>query len=67
MDDIIKNIKQFDCDNIPMTELRQRWVDFKQEFSYLAKTLSNNKKKRIKSLFLALALPTSTEDMGEFR
>lgn len=55
MDDLVKSIQPFECDKIPATEQRQKWIDFKRQFSYYAKTLTRVKKKRIKSLFLAVA------------
>lgn len=55
MDGVLKNIKPFEIENVPVTQLRQQWLEYKRSFMYAAKLLSNAKKRMIKSLFLTLA------------
>lgn len=55
MDDFMKTLKPFECENVPATELRSRWLDYRNDFGYLANTLSKNKKKKLKSIFLTMA------------
>lgn len=55
MDDVLKEIKPFDCENVSANELRAKWKDYKNNFAYVARTLNKTNQKRIKSLFLARA------------
>lgn len=55
MEDHILKVPPFECDNVPMLELRQKWLDYKKQFEYIAEAMSKKKKKKLKSIFLAVA------------
>lgn len=55
MEDQILKIPPFECDNVPMSELRQRWFDYKKQFEYIAEAMSKKKKRKLKNIFLAVA------------
>lgn len=55
MEDQLLKLPPFDCDNVPITELRQKWFDYKKQFEYIAAALSKKKKKKLKNIFLAVA------------
>ena len=55
MNDALKNMQPFDFENIPTTELRSKWVDYRRNFSYIARTLPKPKRVHLKSVFLARA------------
>lgn len=55
MEDQILKIPPFECDNVPMSELRQKWCDYKKQFEYIAEAMSKKKKKKLKNIFLAVA------------
>lgn len=57
MDQIFKNIEQFKFENVPLSQHRQKWLEYKRSFTYAANLLQVNKKKKLKSLFLTLAGP----------
>lgn len=55
MEDQLFKLPPFECDNVPITELRQSWFDYKRQFEYIAAAMSKKSKKRLKSIFLAVA------------
>lgn len=55
MEDQILKIPPFECDNVPMSELRQNWFEYKKQFEYIAEAMSKKKKKKLKNIFLAVA------------
>lgn len=55
MEDQLFKLPPFECDNVPITELRQSWFDYKRQFEYIAAAMGKKKKKKLKSIFLAIA------------
>lgn len=55
MEDQILKIPPFECENVPMSELRQKWIDYKKQFEYIAEAMSKKKKRKLKNIFLAVA------------
>lgn len=80
MEDQLFKIPPFECETVPLSELRQAWFDFKKQFEYAAEAVSKKNRKKLKSIFLAVggrqlqrvyeSLPThdvdATEDEDEF-
>lgn len=54
MEDQLFKIPPFDCENVPLSELRQTWFDYKKQFEYVAEALSKKKRRKLKSIFLAV-------------
>lgn len=55
MDSIFKNIEPFKVENIPQSQLRQKWHEYKRTFKYASNLLPEDEKGKLKSLFLTLA------------
>lgn len=55
MEDHLLKLPPFEYDNVPITELRQKWFDYKKQFEYIAAAMSRKKKKKLKNIFLAVA------------
>lgn len=53
MDDALKNVQPFDFESIPASELRSKWIDYKRNFAYIARTLPVESQMHLKSVFLA--------------
>lgn len=54
MEDQLFKIPPFECENVPLSELRSKWFDYKKQFEYVAEALSRKKKKKLKNIFLAV-------------
>src|SRR5450759_2950306 len=54
MEDQLLKIAPFECENVPVSELRQTWFDYKKQFEYVAAALSKKKKKKLKNTLLAV-------------
>lgn len=75
MDDQLLKIPPFECDSIPLSEIRQKWYDYKRQFEYVAKAIGKKKKKKLKDIFLAVggrqlqkvyeSLPGCSGDAGD--
>lgn len=59
MEDRIWKLPPFECDGIPLSQLRQRWLDYKKTFRYAANAIAPKRysEQKWKSIFLALAGP----------
>ncbi|XP_055604348.1 uncharacterized protein K02A2.6-like [Uranotaenia lowii] len=55
MEEYLLKIQPFDLDNIPSTELRQRWLEYKKQFTYISSAMSKKKRKKLKNIFLVVA------------
>lgn len=55
MEEQLFKIAPFEFEDIPSSELRQKWFDYKKQFTYVISALSKKKRKKLKSIFLAVA------------
>lgn len=54
MEDQLLKLPPFECETIPLSEIRQKWHDYKKQFEYVASAIGKKKKKKLKSIFLAV-------------
>lgn len=56
MEEQLFKLPPFECESVPITELRNKWFDYKKQFEYIAAALGRKKKKKLKNIFLAVAV-----------
>ncbi|XP_058837536.1 uncharacterized protein K02A2.6-like [Topomyia yanbarensis] len=55
MEEQLLKLPPFECDNVPVSQLRQKWIDYKKQFQYVADAIGKKKRRKLKRIFLALA------------
>lgn len=56
MEDRLWNIPPFECEGVPLSQLRQKWLEYKQSFMYVAQAVGKKySKQKWKNIFLAIA------------
>ena len=59
MEERIWQLPEFECESIPHSQLRQKWLEYKNSFQYAIEAISPTRytEQRWKSIFLSLASP----------
>ncbi|XP_058817207.1 uncharacterized protein K02A2.6-like [Topomyia yanbarensis] len=55
MEDQLLKLPPFECDNVAVSQLRQKWIDYKKQFQYVADAIGKKRKKKLKAIFLAIS------------
>lgn len=58
MESKLVSLPPFECENVPVNELRQKWTEYKNSYTYILNALPKKKKKnriKLRDMFLVVA------------
>lgn len=55
MENRLWSLAPFECENLPTSQLRQKWEEYKKSFMYVATAIAESDKLKLKKIFLAVA------------